>query len=187
MGKKQDADQSLRSLTEPQRVLHLIHMYWTHFMCTFRERHRPAIPGVFWIPHATSVVLPALWLHSEVGFLPACQGAQMNSSLTYYPVFFFMFLSNIKLISLQIQQVILPLSHSKRSHEFLALLDWTRTPSTLYCKQIPVLFSVHWWLLPSSRCYQLFIKEVWRTENSETKLSCFRTSPKHSHLSMCLP
>lgn len=47
----------------------------------------------------------------------------MNSSLTYYPVFFFMFLSNIKLISLQIQQVILPLSHSKRSHEFLALLD----------------------------------------------------------------
>lgn len=24
-------------------------------MCTFRERHRPAIPGVFWIPHATSV------------------------------------------------------------------------------------------------------------------------------------
>lgn len=91
-----------------------------------REGHSSAVPGEFGTPPATPLVLPAPWPHSAAGFLPACQGARSSSSLTYSPVFSFMFLPNLKLLfcnsnSLQISQAILPLSHSTRNHEFLAL------------------------------------------------------------------
>lgn len=85
MGKKQDAESEFEAAYKAPK--HLIHVYETHFMCNFRERHGSTMLGVFWVPHATPVVLPAPWPHA--GFLPACQGAQISSSLTYSPVLLF--------------------------------------------------------------------------------------------------
>lgn len=111
---------------------------------------------------------------TAAGILRACQGSQralLSSSPTCSPVLFLlrhagMFLPYSKLslcnfISLQIH-------HPAPKSVMNSSLFWLTYSPTLLCKQIPVLFSMHWLLLPSLRCYLLFIKPLGAQKHMQT-------------------